>query len=128
VAQVTTRVRIGLAVSPVYIRTPATIAAAAGTVSQLAPGASSSASARRATPSCRTGTAARSAARDAASETVTAVRGMLAGQKVALGRARRCARRAFRLMVPPAAPVPIYIGALRRRCSSWRARSATASR
>src|SRR4029079_983084 len=38
VAQVTTRVRIGLAVSPVYIRTPATIAAAAGTVSQLAPG------------------------------------------------------------------------------------------
>ena len=38
VAQVTKRVRIGLAVSPVYIRTPATIAAAAGTVSQLAPG------------------------------------------------------------------------------------------
>lgn len=38
VAQVTRRARIGLAVSPVYIRTPATIAAASGTVAQLAPG------------------------------------------------------------------------------------------
>src|SRR5262249_3796501 len=38
VADRTTRVRIGIAVSPAYIRTPATIAAACGTLSQLAPG------------------------------------------------------------------------------------------
>jgi probable F420-dependent oxidoreductase len=113
VAQVTKRVRIGLAVSPVYIRTPATIAAAAGTVSQLAPGrfilglgASSHAIVENwhGLPFERPLTRVR--------ETVTAVRGMLAGQKVALdGRTLRT--RGFRLMVPPAAPVPIYVGALR---------------
>jgi probable F420-dependent oxidoreductase len=113
VAQVTKRVRIGLAVSPVYIRTPATIAAAAGTVSQLAAGrfilglgASSHAivenwhGIRFDRPLTRV------------RETVTAVRGMLAGQKVVLeGKTLRT--RGFRLMVPPGAPVPIYIGALR---------------
>jgi probable F420-dependent oxidoreductase len=113
VAQVTKRVRIGLAVSPVYIRTPATIAAAAGTVSQLAPGrfilglgASSHAIVENwhGIPFERPLTRVR--------ETVTAVRGMLAGQKVALdGRTLRT--RGFRLMVPPAGPVPIYVGALR---------------
>ena len=113
VAQVTKRVRIGLAVSPVYIRTPATIAAAAGTVSQLAPGrfilglgASSHAIVENwhGQPFERPLTRVR--------ETVTAVRGMLGGQKVALeGKTLRT--RGFRLMVPPAAPVPIYVGALR---------------
>ena len=113
VAQVTKRVRIGLAVSPVYIRTPATIAAAAGTVSQLAPGrfilglgASSHAIVENwhGQPFERPRTRVR--------ETVTAVRGMLGGQKVALeGKTLRT--RGFRLMVPPAAPVPIYVGALR---------------
>src|SRR5262245_59883863 len=38
VAGRTKRARIGLAVSPVYFLTPATIAAATGTVAQLAPG------------------------------------------------------------------------------------------
>jgi probable F420-dependent oxidoreductase len=112
-AQVTKRVRIGLAVSPVYIRTPATIAAASGTVSQLAPGrfilglgASSHAIVENwhGIPFAKPLTRVR--------ETVAVVRGMLAGQKVALdGRTLRT--HGFRLMVPPAASVPIYIGALR---------------
>lgn len=113
VAQATTRVRIGLAVSPVYIRTPATIAAAAGTVSQLAPGrfilglgASSHAivGGWHGTPFRKPLTRVR--------ETVTTVRSMLAGEKSSFdGETLRT--HGFRLMVPPAAPVPIYVGALR---------------
>jgi probable F420-dependent oxidoreductase len=113
VAQVTRRVRIGLAVSPVYIRTPATIAAAAGTVSQLAPGrfilglgASSHAiiGGWHGIPFRKPLTRVR--------ETVTTVRSMLAGQKSNFeGETLRS--HGFRLMVPPAAPVPIYVGALR---------------
>src|SRR6185369_14001121 len=112
VAQVTKRVRIGLAVSPVYIRTPATIAAAAGTISQLAPGrfilglgASSHAivGGWHGTPFRKPLTRVR--------ETVTTVRSMLAGQKSSVdGETLRS--HGFRLMVPPAAPVPIYVGAL----------------
>jgi probable F420-dependent oxidoreductase len=113
VAQVTQRMRIGLAVSPVYIRTPATIAAASGTVSQLAPGrfilgVGSSSHAiienwhgipfRRPLSRVR--------------ETVAVVRAMLNGEKVKLdGKTLRT--QGFRLLVPPAGPVPIYIGALR---------------
>jgi len=113
VAQVTKRVRIGLAVSPVYIRTPATIAAAAGTVSQLAPGrfilglgASSHAIVENwhGTPFAKPLARVR--------ETVAAVRGMLEGKKVTLdGQTLRT--QGFRLMVPPAGPLPIYVGALR---------------
>ncbi len=113
VAQVTTRVRIGLAVSPVYIRTPATIAAAAGTVAQLAGGrfilglgASSHAivGGWHGTPFRKPLARVR--------ETVTTVRAMLAGQKVNFeGESLRTS--GFRLMVPPPGPVPIYVGALR---------------
>jgi len=113
VAQVTTRVRIGLAVSPVYIRTPATIAAAAGTVAQLAGGrfilglgASSHAivGGWHGTPFRKPLARVR--------ETVTIVRAMLAGQKVSFeGETLRSS--GFRLMVPPPGPVPIYVGALR---------------
>jgi probable F420-dependent oxidoreductase len=113
VAQVTKRVRIGLAVSPVYIRTPATIAAATGTVSQLVGGrfilglgASSHAIVENwhGTPFKRP--------LDRVRETVTAVRGMLEGKKVAI-EGRTLHTKGFRLMVPPAGPVPIYVGALR---------------
>src|SRR5512143_128575 len=113
VAQVTKRVRIGLAVSPVYIRTPATIAAAAGTVSQLAPGrfilglgASSHAivGGWHGTPFRKPLTRVR--------ETVITVRSMLAGQKSSFD-GETLHTHGFRLMVPPAAPVPIYVGALR---------------
>src|SRR5512147_544795 len=113
VAQVTKRVRIGLAVSPVYIRTPATIAAAAGTVSQLAPGRFilGLGSSSHAIVEGWHGTPFRKPLARVR-ETVTAVRGMLAGQKVSLdGKTLRT--HGFRLMVPPPAPVPIYVGALR---------------
>jgi len=113
VAQVTQRMRIGLAVSPVYIRTPATIAAASGTVSQLAPGrfilgvgSSSHAIVENwhGIPFRRPLSRVR--------ETVTVVRAMLSGEKVKLdGKTLRT--HGFRLLVPPAGPVPIYIGALR---------------
>ncbi len=113
VAQVTTRARIGIAVSPVYIRTPATIAAAAGTVAQLAPGRfivglGSSSHAmienwhgqkfRKPVTRVR--------------ETVTVVRGILRGDRVKFdGQTLRS--HGFRLLVPPPAPVPLYVGALR---------------
>jgi probable F420-dependent oxidoreductase len=113
VAQVTSRVRIGIAVSPVYIRTPATIAAACGTVAQLAPGrfivglgASSHTIVEQwhGVPFVKPLMRVR--------ETVTLVRSMLAGQKSKLeGKTLRS--QGFRLMVPPPAPVPIYVGALR---------------
>jgi probable F420-dependent oxidoreductase len=113
VAQVTKRVRIGLAVSPVYIRTPATIAAAAGTVSQLSGGRFilGLGSSSHAIVEGWHGTPFRKPLARVR-ETVTAVRGMLAGQKVSLdGETLRT--HGFRLMVPPAGPVPIYVGALK---------------
>ncbi len=113
VAQVTSTPRIGLAVSPVYIRTPATIAAAAGTVSQLAPGrfilglgSSSHAIVENwhGVPFRKPVTRVR--------ETVTTVRAMLAGEKSKFeGVTLRT--HGYRLMAPTAGPVPIYVGALR---------------
>jgi probable F420-dependent oxidoreductase len=113
VAQQTHTLRIGIAVSPVYIRTPATIAAAAGTVSQLAPGrfvlglgSSSHAIVENwhgipfRTPLARV------------RETVTMVRAMLAGERVKFD-GTTVRSHGFRLMVPPSAAVPIYVGALR---------------
>ncbi len=113
VAQVAPRLRIGIAVSPVFFRTPATIAAASGTVAQLAPGrfilglgASSHAMVENwhGTPFRKPLSRVR--------ETVTTVRAMLNGEKLNFeGQAVRT--RGFRLLVPPPAPVPIYVGALR---------------
>lgn len=112
-AQVTSTARIGLAVSPVYFRTPATIAAATGTVAQMAPGrfvlglgSSSHAMVEKwhGLPFERPVTRVR--------ETVTTVRRMLAGEKVGFeGKTLRT--QGFRLLVPPPEPVPIYVGALR---------------
>jgi probable F420-dependent oxidoreductase len=113
VAQVTQRVRIGIAVSPVYIRTPATIAAAVGTVSQLAPGRFilGLGSSSHAMVQNWHGLAFEKPLQHVR-DTVQIVRGMLQGQKVAYeGEALHT--RGFRLLVPPAAPVPIYVGALR---------------
>lgn len=113
VAQVTKRVRIGLAVSPVYIRTPATIAAAAGTVSQLAPGRFilGLGSSSHAIVEGWHGTPFRKPLARVR-ETVTTVRSMLSGQKSSFD-GETLHTHGFRLMVPPAAPVPIYVGALR---------------
>jgi probable F420-dependent oxidoreductase len=112
-AQVTSKPRIGLAVSPVYIRTPATIAAASGTISQLAPGrfilglgASSHAIVENwhGVPFRKPVTRVR--------ETVTTVRAMLAGEKLKFDGVTLHTQ-GYRLMAPPAATVPIYVGALR---------------
>ncbi|MBI1814390.1 MAG: LLM class F420-dependent oxidoreductase [Deltaproteobacteria bacterium] len=113
VAQVTATARIGLAVSPVYIRTPATIAAASGTVSQLAPGrfilglgSSSHAIVENwhGTPFHKPVTRVR--------ETVQIVRAMLAGEKLKFN-GTTLHTQGYRLMAPPAGSVPIYVGALR---------------
>jgi len=113
VAQATSRIRIGIAVSPVYVRTPATIAAATSTVAQLAPGrfilglgASSHAIVGRwhGVPFERPLTRV--------CETVETVRAMLRGQRVFYeGRSLRT--HGFQLATLPAIPVPIYVGALR---------------
>lgn len=113
IAQITRRVRIGIAVSPVYIRTPATIAAAVGTVSQLAPGRFilGLGSSSHAMVENWHGLAFDKPLQHVR-DTVQIVRGMLGGKKVAYeGEALRT--RGFRLLVPPASPVPIYVGALR---------------
>jgi probable F420-dependent oxidoreductase len=112
VAQATKTMRIGIAVSPVYIRTPAVLATAAATVAQLAPGrfilglgASSHAIVENwhGIPFHLPVTRVR--------ETVAVVRSMLAGEKLTFeGKTLRT--RGFRLAAPPS-PVPIYVGALR---------------
>ena len=130
VAQVTKRVRIGLAVSPVYIRTPATIAAAAGDGVAAGAGALHPRP-RRLQPRHRrrAGTARRSASRSTrVRETVTTVRGMLAGKKVELRR-----RDAAHARLPPDGAAGRHrcrstSARCGRRCSSSPARSATASR
>jgi probable F420-dependent oxidoreductase len=113
VASVTRKLRIGIAVSPVYVRTPAVIATAAATVAQLAPnrfilglGASSHAIVENwhGTPFRKPLTRVR--------ETVTTVRAMLAGEKLKFeGQTLRTA--GFRLFEPLPVRVPIYVGALR---------------
>jgi probable F420-dependent oxidoreductase len=113
IAQATSRVRIGIAVSPVFVRTAATIASAASTVAQLAPGrfvlglgASSHAVVGRwhGEPFERPLTRVR--------ETVEVVRAMLHGQKLSYeGRSLRT--HGFQLAIQPPISVPIYIGALR---------------
>ena len=113
VAQVTSKVRIGIAVSPVYIRTPATIAAASGTVSQLAPGRfilGLGSSSHTIVEQWHGVPFAKPLSR--VRETVTTVRAMLNGEKLKFD-GKTLHTHGFRLMVPPAAPVPIYVGALR---------------
>ena len=112
-SQVTKKARLGTAVSPIYFRTPPTIAALAGTVAQMAPGrfvlglgTSSHAMVegwhgqKFEKPVTRM------------RETVAVVRAMLGGEKIKLeGKTVRTS--GFRLLAPPPQPVPIYVGALR---------------
>ncbi|HUI24841.1 MAG TPA: LLM class flavin-dependent oxidoreductase [Candidatus Kryptonia bacterium] len=113
VAQVTSKARIGLAVSPVYIRTPATIAAATGTVSQLAPGrfVLGLGSSSHAIVENWHGVPFRKPVMRVR-ETVTTVRAMLAGEKSKFD-GITLHTHGYRLMAPPASVVPIYVGALR---------------
>jgi probable F420-dependent oxidoreductase len=111
-AMVTRTVRIGTAVVPIYTRALPVHAAAAGSVAQLAPGrfvlglgASSETivDVWGGVPFRRPLTRMR--------ETVTALRQMLAGDRVTL-EGRTVRTRNFRLVSPPPAPVPIHVAAL----------------
>lgn len=111
-AAVTSRLRIGTAVVPIYTRTPSVMAACAGSLAQLAPGrvvlgvgASSETivDGWGGVPFTRPLLRMR--------ETVTVLRRMLAGERVTFeGRTLRT--RGFRLVSPPPAPVPIHVAAL----------------
>jgi probable F420-dependent oxidoreductase len=112
VACVTTRLRIGTAVVPVYTRTPSVFAGSAGAVAQLAPGrfvlgigASSETIVQSwgGVPFEKPMTHVREAA--------TVVRQMLAGERVTF-EGKRLRTRGFRLVSPPPQPVPIYLAAL----------------
>lgn len=111
-AGVTSRLRMGTAVVPVYTRTPSVMAAQTGSIAQLAPGrfvlglgASSDTivDAWGGVPFERPLTRIR--------ETVGVLRQMLAGERVSFtGRTIRT--RGFRLVSMPPQPVPIYLAAL----------------
>jgi probable F420-dependent oxidoreductase len=112
VAGVTTRLRIGTAVVPVYTRTPSVMAAQAGSVAQLAPGrfvlglgASSDTivDAWGGVPFAKPLTRMR--------ETVGVLRQMLAGERVTFS-GRTIRTRGFRLVSQPPQPVPIHLAAL----------------
>ncbi len=112
VATATTRLRIGTAVVPVYTRSPSVMAAATGSLAQLAAGrfvlgigASSPTivDAWGGIPFRRPLTRMR--------ETVTVLRQMLAGERVTF-EGRTVRTRGFRLMSLPPSPVPIYLAAL----------------
>jgi probable F420-dependent oxidoreductase len=111
-AAVTTRLRIGTAVVPVYTRTPSVFAGSAGAVAQLAPGrfvlglgASSETivHAWGGVPFERPLAHVR--------EAVAILRPMLAGERVTF-EGRRLRTKGFRLVAPPPKPVPIYLAAL----------------
>jgi probable F420-dependent oxidoreductase len=111
-AQVTTSIRLGTAIVPVYTRAPAVLAAGAGSAAQLAPGrfvlgigASSETIVERwgGVPFRRPLARMR--------ETTGVLRAMLAGERVTFeGRTIRTS--GFRLVSPPPRPVPIYLAAL----------------
>jgi probable F420-dependent oxidoreductase len=112
VATCTTRLRIGTAVIPVYTRTPSVMAAAAGSLAQLAAGrvvlgigASSE------TIVDTWGGVPFSRPLHRIRETVGVLRSMLAGERVTF-EGRTIRTRGFRLVSPPPKPVPIYLAAL----------------
>ncbi len=112
-AAVTSEVRIGTAVIPAYTRTPPVISAAAASCAELAPGrfilgigASSENIVQKwsGIPFKRPLSRVR--------ETVTVVRGILAGEKSDLS-GRTLASHGYRLqMATPSPPIPIHVGAL----------------
>ena len=112
-ALATRRVRVGTAVVPIYTRALPVLAAGAGSCAQLMAGRSfvlglgvsseTIVEAWGGVPYRRPLTRMR--------ETVGAVRRMLAGERVAF-EGKTVRTRGFRLVSPPPAPVPIYVGAL----------------
>jgi len=115
IAGATSRMTIGTGVVPVYNRTPAALAMAAGTVAQLSDdrfvlgvGSSSHAIVQEwnGVPFVKPLTRVR--------ETVAVLRQALAGQRTDFA-GETLRSRGFRLGSVPAKPVPIYVGALRER-------------
>jgi probable F420-dependent oxidoreductase len=112
-AGVTSRVRIGIAVTPAYIRTVPVLAGAAASCAELAPGrfvlgvgASSENIVQNwsGIPFRRPLTRIR--------ETVTTVRSILAGERTDFA-GRTLSTRGYRLLMrPPRPPIPIHVGAL----------------
>ncbi len=111
-AQVTTTLRLGTAVIPLYTRAPAVMAAGAGSLAQVAPGrvvlgvgvsSETIVDAWGGVPFRKPLTRMR--------ESVGVLREMLAGERVTF-EGKTVRTRGFRLVSPPPAPVPIYVGAL----------------
>src|SRR5215468_10796650 len=112
VASVTTRLRIGTAVIPVYTRTPSVMAAGVGSVAQLAPGRTVlGIGASSETIVDAWGGVEFSRPMQRIRETVGVLRSMLAGERVTFA-GGTIRTRGFRLVSLPAQPVPIYLAAL----------------
>ena len=112
-SQTVSKMRVGVAVSPAFTRTPAVFAAMSGAAAQLMPGrfilglgCSSETIVNRwnGVPFEKPLTRVR--------ETVTLVRSMLKGERSSFN-GKTVRSEGFRLTSPPPQPVPIYVGALR---------------
>ena len=107
--------RLGTAIANVFTRGPATLAMSAATVADLAPGRfilGIGAGSQPIVESWNGGRFALPATR--VREMVQVVRAVLAGERVVF-RGKALTVDGFRLVRPPAAPVPIYVAALRAR-------------
>ena len=112
VAGVTTRLRIGTAVVPVYTRTPSVFAGSAGSVAQLAPGRFVLGLGASSETIVRTwGGVPFEKPLAVVREAVTIIRQMLAGERVTFD-GKWLRTRGFRLVSPPPQAVPIYLAAL----------------
>jgi probable F420-dependent oxidoreductase len=111
-AQATTTLRLGTAVVPLYTRALSVMAAGAGSLAQVAPGrvvlgvgvsSETIVDAWGGVPFRKPLTRMR--------ESVPVLRQMLAGERVTF-EGKTVRTRGFRIVSPPPAPVPIYVGAL----------------
>jgi probable F420-dependent oxidoreductase len=108
-----TGMRLGTAIANVFTRGPATLAMSAASLADLAPGRfclGLGAGSQPIVEAWNGGRFALPAAR--VRETVQVVRAALAGERVVF-QGRAVSVNGFRLTRPPAAPVPIYVAALR---------------
>ncbi len=113
VVQATKRLRVGIAVSPVYTRTPGVLAQAAATLGQLAPGRFilGLGSSSHAIVEQWHGLEFRKPV-SRVRETVQLLRSLLRGEKSAF-EGSTVRSRGLRLLMVPKEPVPVYVGALR---------------
>lgn len=113
VLRATRRLRVGIAVSPVYTRTPGVLAAASATLAQLGPGRfvlGLGSSSHTIVEQWHGLSFSKPVTR--VRETVALVRQLLSGEKSQFA-GQTIRSHGLRLFVQPPAPVPIYVGALR---------------